>query len=114
MYHTVTRTPFHVEGLRRVQRHAVPIAVCVLAWAKVAVVDHPKWRIVLAGYEGEHDDLESDGWHVVAWDTSDGQFNSGGYGRKAGGQAEENATRERLWLSPACNVPSERGQVGLF
>ena len=87
------------------------IAAEVSAWARQAAEDHPTWRIVLAGYEGEHD---LPGWHVVAWDTSAGLWGSGGYGRAKGGQAEENTARERLWLSPSCDVPGERGQVVLF
>lgn len=50
-------------------------------------------RIVLSGYEGEHDGLQSLGWRVEAWKAN------GGYGNAAG---NENAKRERLWLSPAC------------
>ena len=53
-------------------------------------------RIVLAGYDGEHNDLEALGWRVHAWSTA------GGYGGGRGGRGEENATRERLWFSPHC------------
>lgn len=87
------------------------VALEVAAWARGATEEHPTWRIVIAGYDGEHD---LPGWHVVAWDTSAGQWNSGGYGRGKGNDAEGNTKRERLWLSPACNVPSERGQRSLF
>ena len=53
-------------------------------------------RIVLAGYDGEHNDLDALGWRVHAWTTS------GGYGAGRGGRGEENATKERLWFSPHC------------
>lgn len=47
-------------------------------------------RIVLCGYEGEHEML---GWRCVEWEAQ------GGYGNRAG---NKNRKRERLWLSPAC------------
>jgi hypothetical protein len=50
-------------------------------------------RIVLSGYEGEHDALQGRGWRVVEWKAN------GGYGNAAG---NENRHRERLWLSPHC------------
>jgi hypothetical protein len=57
--------------------------------------DNPLLRICLAGYEGEHEELEAHGWCVVAWEAQ------GGYGnRSAKGKA--NAKRERLWFSPHC------------
>lgn len=52
-------------------------------------------RIVLAGYDGEHNPLEDQGWRVYAWKAN------GGYGRTARGR--ENATKERLWISPNCD-----------
>lgn len=87
------------------------VAAEAAAWARSAAEEHPTWRIVLAGYEGEHD---MPGWEVVAWDTSAGLWGSGGYGRKAGNDAEGNTARERLWLSPACDKPRRREQIGLF
>ncbi|NBQ13065.1 MAG: hypothetical protein EBU31_00280 [Proteobacteria bacterium] len=53
-------------------------------------------RIVLAGYDGEHNRLESMGWLAVAWKAR------GGYGSQGNGRGRENAARERLWLSPHC------------
>lgn len=58
-------------------------------WA-LAHGDDPRFRIVLAGYEGEHDMPVT--WRVVAWKSS-------------GGSA--NAVRERLWLSPHCQGGSK-------
>lgn len=63
--------------------------------------DRDSYRIVLAGYDGEHDELESHGWSVHKWHTS------GGYGKtkrsddESNGQA--NRERERLWMSPHCS-----------
>jgi hypothetical protein len=66
------------------------VAEAARAWA----IEHgndPRLRIVLAGYEGEH--AMPAGWRCVAWKAN------GGYGNAAGNQ---NASRERLWLSPHC------------
>lgn len=57
---------------------------------------NPALRIVLAGYAGEHDDLESGGWRVKAWKAR------GGYGSQGEGRGRDNSARERLWLSPHC------------
>lgn len=79
-------------------------------WAAEAAHEHPSWRIILAGYEGEHEAVLA-GWRCVAWDPNKAGFKSGGYGRKNG-----NPQRERLWLSPAClPVETEAGhQPTLF
>lgn len=53
-------------------------------------------RIVLAGYDGEHNALEAKGWQSVAWKAR------GGYGSQGEQRGRENARRERLWLSPHC------------
>ena len=62
----------------------------VRAWA-IDNGDHRWLRIVLAGYEGEH--AMPRGWRSIEWKAL------GGYGNAAG---NENAARERLWLSPHC------------
>ena len=59
-------------------------------------------RIVLCGYEGEHDELEAHGWRVEAWKAV------GGYGNQGDGEGRENANRERIWTSPACLGPRQR------
>ena len=69
------------------------VAQDVAAWA-FANGDHPQLRIVLCGYEGEHD--APAGWRVVPWKAR------GGYGNQGDGRGRENARRERLWLSPHC------------
>lgn len=53
----------------------------------------PTYRIVISGYDGEHNWLELDGWRVIEWKAN------GGYGNRAG---NKNRHRERLWLSPHC------------
>jgi hypothetical protein len=72
-----------------------PVAGDVLEWCK-ANGDNSDLRIVLAGYDGEHNALEAMGWRVTAWKAA------GGYGGGMGQRGEENATKERLWFSPHC------------
>ena len=69
-----------------------PLSAQVREWCEAHESD-PRLRIVLSGYEGEHDALEGRGWRVRSWKAN------GGYGNASGNQ---NAKRERLWLSPAC------------
>lgn len=57
----------------------------------------PRYRIVLAGYDTEHNALEALGWRVVEWESQGGYANRGKANKKA-----ENKKRERLWLSPHC------------
>jgi site-specific DNA-adenine methylase len=66
-------------------------------------------RIVLAGYEGEHE-MPSD-WRVVEWQAT------GGYGLISDDEEETgraNRKRERLWLSPACNKSNAQRQRSLL
>lgn len=77
-------------------------AADVLRWC-AANGANPDLRIVLAGYDGEHNDLQALGWRVHEWSTA------GGYGAGRGGRGEENATKERLWFSPHCiDDPAQR------
>lgn len=55
--------------------------------------DDPNFRIVLCGYEGEHNMPR---WTVVHWKAS------GGYGNQGTGRAAQNRSRERIWCSPSC------------
>lgn len=54
-------------------------------------------RIALCGYKGEHE-MPAD-WECVAWKAR------GGYGSQSDGKGRENASRERIWFSPACLRP---------
>ena len=65
------------------------VAHAVRDWA-VEHGDDARYRIVLAGYEGEH--VMPAGWRAVEWYRS---------GFLKGGMGDQQA-RERLWLSPAC------------
>lgn len=71
------------------------VARDVLQWC-AANGDNTALRIVLAGYDGEHNDLEALGWKVKAWKAR------GGYGSQGDKRGRDNAKRERLWLSPHC------------
>lgn len=57
---------------------------------------HPRLRIALAGYEGEHESLTDHGWRVIAWKAH------GGMAHLGDGRGQRNKTRERLWFSPNC------------
>lgn len=72
-----------------------PVAADVRKWC-VDNGANPTLRIVLAGYDGEHNELEAIGWQVFEWKAR------GGYGSQGDGRGRENAARERLWLSPHC------------
>jgi len=51
------------------------------------------YRIVLAGYRDEHENLLEHGWTEQAWKAN------GGYGNRAG---NKNCEREALFFSPGC------------
>jgi hypothetical protein len=73
------------------------VAHAARAWA-IEQGKNPLMRIVLCGYEGEHE-MPAD-WRVKEWEAF------GGYGliaadeKNAAGRA--NKKRERMWLSPHC------------
>lgn len=71
------------------------VAHDVRQWA-IEQGENPMMRIVLAGYDGEHEMPAT--WRVMEWKAN------GGYGSQSNGetQAAENCKRERLWLSPHC------------
>ncbi len=69
--------------------------------------EDPRYRIVLAGFEGEHDAIVAAGWREVEWFTAG--FLTGGMGNIGQGGQQK---RERLWLSPHCLVDSR--QASLF
>lgn len=89
------------------------VAHAVREWC-VANGEDPKLRIALAGFDTEHEDLESVGWRSVEWYQA---------GFLKGGMASMSALgtqqgRERLWLSPHCIgeqiTASTDVQLGLF
>ena len=69
------------------------IAAEVLQWCKDNG-DNARYRIILAGYEGEHNDLESLGWRKIAWKAGRSYGNST--------SKNENPHLERLWINANC------------
>ena len=78
---------------------SLTVAADVREWCK-EWGDVPGMRIVLCGYEGEHNDLESLGWGVHSWSTKGGMANT----NKTEGKGKSNRHRERLWFSPGCGI----------
>ena len=77
------------------------VAHDVRAWCEASGAN-PLYRIVLAGYDGEH---TLPGWRVVEWKAR------GGYGSQGEGRGRDNSKRERLWLSPHCVNRELDGQL---
>jgi len=72
---------------------SLSVAHSVREWA-IANGGHNRMRIALCGYEGEH--AMPPDWQCIAWKAS------GGQGSQTDSDGRVNATRERIWLSPAC------------
>ena len=67
---------------------------------KWALANGERMRIALCGYEGDH---EMPGWSVHAWKAH------GGYSSADG--ENQNAQRERVWLSPRCEPVSRQEEM---
>ncbi len=79
------------------------VAHAVREWA-LAHGDDPQYRIVLAGYDGEHQ--MPAGWREVEWYRAG--FLKGGMANTSKVEGEDGETqqgRERLWMSPHCIAP---------
>jgi site-specific DNA-adenine methylase len=87
--------PYDQAGRAEVYAMESHVAADVRKWCATNG-SSPKMRIVLAGYDGEHNELQAIGWDVIEWKAR------GGYGSQGNGQGRKNAARERLWLSPHC------------
>jgi hypothetical protein len=99
--------PYGKEAKRTTNLHAVDsenVADDMREWC-IENGSNPLLRIILCGYEGEHEELAQHGWRAVSW------RNRGGYGNQDGENA--NADRERLWLSPHC-LNSQGAQLSLL
>jgi hypothetical protein len=95
--------PYSAEADRDPSLYAaedLDVAHRVREWA-LKNGDNPKLRIALCGYEGEHE--MPDSWECVKWKAS------GGYAASAGNT--ENATRERIWFSPHCELVEKQGDL---
>jgi site-specific DNA-adenine methylase len=76
------------------------VATAVRQWCLKAGAD-PKNRIVLAGFDVEHAELEAHGWRVYEWFARDSLLADG-----MGSQKH----RERLWASPHCLAPDRQAE----
>ncbi len=76
------------------------VSATVREWC--ATESDPAMRIILAGYDAEHDDLLALGWTVTAGKAGSGA----GYSTRA-----DNGRRERLWLSPSCLGAHEQADL---
>jgi DNA adenine methylase len=110
--------PYSEEANRNNTLYAhedLTVAHAVREWARKRGQDRDT-RIVLAGFDGEHNSLEADGWRAVEWFRAG--FLRGGMGNVASGDDDDEAShqqhRERLWLSPHCLGAVKVAQVGLF
>jgi len=74
----------------------------VRAWCLENGAD-PNLRIVLAGFENEHSELENHGWAVKSWFKK--SFLKGGMG--VTGKKGTQMHRDRLWFSPNCLISPE-------
>jgi hypothetical protein len=73
--------------------------------------DDPRYRIALAGFEGEgHETLEAGGWTCEEWYARG--YLTGGYGNSNPHGDQQH--RERIWFSPHCLRPEDAAQIGLF
>ena len=84
------------------------IAHDVREWC-LANGDNPRYRIVLAGYAAEHDDLMPDSWRRHYWSASAAYSTTASAARQDGNHA--NRANEVLWMSPHC---LDDGQASLF
>lgn len=75
------------------------LAEQVRAWCETA---DPTMRIVLCGYDDEHDALVALGWTRIEGKAGGGA----GYSVR-----KDNGRRERLWLSPACLAMERQGDL---
>lgn len=93
------------ERKGNIYNHESPVSADVRAWA-LANGDNPLMRIVLFGYDGEHE--MPDTWRAHRWKAN------GGYANPANGRGRANAERETIWFSPHCLKPDAARQLSLF
>lgn len=94
--------PYSAEAKRNNTLYAMEsgtVANDVRAWC-IDNGDNPKFRIVLAGFDTEHTELEQHGWSVHEWFAAG--FLRGGMGNTGKNGKKNQQKRERLWASPHC------------
>ena len=87
------------------------IAHAVREWA-LGKGDDTRFRIVLAGYEDEHEAHMPRSWRRIAYSASKAYGTTRAVGKGEGNDA--NRHKERLWLSPHCLGAESSAPVGLF
>lgn len=87
-YESRTRT---TDGQTLYAHDSLEVSAQVRAWC---AKHGSRWRVVLCGYDNEHDTLLEDGWRKVVPPKS--AAGSGYNGTDLNGQ------RDRLWVSPSC------------
>lgn len=107
--------PPYLGDVRTADLYAVDdhsIANEVRDWA-IANGNDPRLRIVLAGYDNEHDHLIPDTWRRHRWSAG---VAYGTTAAKDAGEAGNRSERHRevLWLSPHCVEPDGSGQLSIF
>jgi hypothetical protein len=98
--------PYAYDAGRRKDLYAVDdgdISREVRQWA-IEKGENPNFRIVLAGYEDEHE--MPDNWRIIKWNAPSGYSTF----RKNG--ENNNRRRERLWLSPHCLTNTQHALFG--
>jgi DNA adenine methylase len=90
--------PYAAAMRESVYAHEDDCAAAARAWA-IDAGKRPDMLICLAGYDGEHD--MPDGWSAYRWKAR------GGFGSQSNKRGRENAAKETLWFSPACNPPQQ-------
>lgn len=96
--------PYSAEASRNMTLYAMEsgtVAHDVREWC-VKNGANPKFRIVLAGFDNEHTELERHGWTVHEWFAA-GHLRGGmGNVKKDKSTGGHQQKRERLWASPHC------------
>jgi len=86
--------PPYESGVRdKVYKEDKDVYKQVCEWA-IENGTHPRMRIVLCGYEGDHGIPEA--WQTYAWKTG------GGLSSLGNERGKDNASKERIWFSPHC------------
>ena len=99
--------PPYLGDVRTADLYAVDdhtIANEVRDWC-LANGDNPRYRIVLAGYSDEHDELIPDTWKRYRYSASAAYSTTASAARQDGNHA--NRKSEVLWMSPHCLTPDQ-------
>jgi DNA adenine methylase len=87
------------------------VANDVREWCTIHGND-PRLRIIIAGYDHEHDALEQQGWRCYKWSASGGHANRNKAQDDHRNKEQDNRNQETVWCSPHCIRPDL--QVSLF